>query len=188
MSKWIREDGWVMSENIIVDNKTGSIEKRDGSKPASYQISLPDDCYINPSAIKLIKDMEMYKRKGYTAAQSYEAAMSEQLSWDEALEEFEKMWQENYEQEALLGEQLEEENESGESSTTKSGTNEEARQPRNNSERVAKGKPCEFSECTCGHKGVSIPLSSHSDWCDYKLWRESLNKRAEEYSSGRIFF
>ena len=56
---------------------------------------------------------------------------SEQLSWDEALEEFEKMWQENYEQEALLGEQLEEENESGESSTTKSGTDEEARQPRN---------------------------------------------------------
>lgn len=141
MSKWIREDGFVMTYEYFIRDANGN-------------------CYTS----------------------------GQQLSWDEALEEFEKMWQENYEQEALLGEQLEEENESGESSTTKSGTDEEARQPRNNSERVAKGKPCEFSECTCGHKGVSIPLSSHSDWCDYKLWRESLNKRAEEYSSGRIFF
>jgi len=137
MSKWIREDGFVMTYEYFWRDANGK-------------------CYTS----------------------------GKQLSWDEALEEFEKMWQENYEQEALLGEQLEEENESGESSTTKSGTDEEARQPRNNSERVAKGKPCEFSECTCGHKGVSIPLSSHSDWCDYKLWRESLNKGFEAGAIG----
>jgi len=60
--------------------------------------------------------------------------------------------------------------------------------PKNNSERVKLGRPCEFSECTCGHKGCAIPLSSHSDWCDYRLWKESLIKKADEYSSGRIFF
>lgn len=88
--------------------------------------------------------------------------------------------------------------ESGKSNTTESGTDPNGKgngsdsdpisRPKNNSERVKLGRPCEWSECTCGHKGCIIPLSSHSDWCDYRLWKESLVKKADEYSSGRIFF
>jgi len=32
---------------------------------------------------------------------------------------------------------------------------------------------CMSSDCTCGYKGreESVPLKSHSDWCDYKVWK-----------------
>ena len=34
---------------------------------------------------------------------------------------------------------------------------------------------CMSSDCTCGYKGreESVPLKSHSDWCDYKISRAS---------------
>ena len=43
------------------------------------------------------------------------------------------------------------------------------------------------SECTCGYRGCSIPLKSHSDWCDYRKWREHDDKR-KEYEKIRIWF
>lgn len=177
--KWIREDGWVMSENIVIDNKTGSIEKRDGSKPASYRITLPENCYIDKRALR-----------------ATETWMSTQLTPEEIEEWFELQLEAiNEELDALDTEEEESDTTSTEAKSgtdpngTGNGSNSDPiTRPKNNTERIKLGRPCEYSPCSCGHKGVNIPLLSHSDWCDYRLWKESLSKKSDEYSTGRIWF
>lgn len=46
-----------------------------------------------------------------------------------------------------------------------------------------------YSECTCGYKNMQskISLRTHSDWCDYRKWREWDDKR-KEYANIRIRF
>jgi hypothetical protein len=164
MSKWIREDGYVFTSS------------------SNSQVDLSDLYELHRFFEQLEKETEEWEKD-----KEYESGKSSTLviisdRCEDLIKEMEKYAKDD----------------KGMIPKTESGTDPNGKgngsgsdpisRPKNNSERVKLGRPCEWSECTCGHKGCTIPLSSHSDWCDYRLWKESLVKKADEYSSGRIFF